>query len=72
MKSMRWLRATAIASSVAFILYASATDMRPILILHSILLPVDLYRLAQIELDRWGKARAERRPIAESFGASGR
>ena len=70
MKSMRWLRATAIASNFAFILYAFVTDMRPILILHSILLPVNLYRLAQIELDRLGKARAERGPIAESFSVS--
>ena len=48
MKSMRTLRSTAIASNVAFISYAVAADMRPILILHSILLPVNVVRLVQI------------------------
>jgi len=70
MKSMRWLRATAIASNIAFILYAFVTDMRPILILHSILLPVNLYRLTQIELHRLRRARSQRGPIAESLGVS--
>ena len=47
MQSMRPLRITAIASNVAFISYAAAADLRPILILHSVLLPLNLYRLTQ-------------------------
>ncbi len=49
MKSMWWLRATALASNCAFIFYASVTDMRPILILHSILLPVNVCRMIQLK-----------------------
>lgn len=48
MKSMRSLRLIAVMSNIAFITYAASTDMRPILILHSILLPVNIVRLAQI------------------------
>jgi hypothetical protein len=50
MKSMRPLRLIAVASNVAFISYALIADMRPILILHSILLPVNIVRLLQMEL----------------------
>ena len=52
MKSIRPLRLMAIISNVAFISYAVSTDMRPILLLHSILLPVNIVRLTQIELER--------------------
>ena len=48
MKSLRSLRITAIASNVAFISYAVIADMRPILILHCILLPMNVVRLVQI------------------------
>jgi hypothetical protein len=51
MKSLRSLRVTAIASNVAFISYAFVADMRPILILHCILLPVNVVRLLQILRD---------------------
>lgn len=50
MKSMRLLRTTAIASNVVFIAYALAANMHPILVLHSILLPVNVCRLAQTRL----------------------
>ncbi len=52
MKSMRWLRAVAILSNFGFIFYALVLDLKPILVLHSILLPVNLFRLAQLELSR--------------------
>lgn len=51
-KSMRPLRLTAIISNVAFISYAVSTDLHPILILHGILLPVNVVRLMQIEIER--------------------
>jgi hypothetical protein len=50
MGTMLGLRMTAIASNVAIIFYAATTDIRPVLILHSILLPVNVVRLVQIEL----------------------
>jgi hypothetical protein len=48
MKSLRSLRITAIASNLAFISYAVIANMRPILILHCILLPMNVVRLLQI------------------------
>ena len=53
MQSMRSLRLTAIASNIAFIVYAVSSDLRPILILHSILLPVNIVRFIQIEIERF-------------------
>lgn len=47
MKTMRPLRLTAIASNVAFIVYAVMADLPPILVLHSVLLPLNLLRLKQ-------------------------
>ena len=57
MRSMQSLRIIAIASNLAFIAYAVAADLRPILILHSILLPVNVVRLMQIELAKNWKRR---------------
>jgi hypothetical protein len=54
MTSMRSLRTTAIASNIAFISYAAAADLHPILILHGILLPMNVVRLMQID-DRLGR-----------------
>lgn len=51
MKTMWALRLTAIASNVAFIAYAELAHLPPILILHSVLLPLNLLRLKQ-ELKR--------------------
>ena len=48
MQSMRRLRATAIASNLAFILYALIARLHPILVLHATLLPLNMVRLAQI------------------------
>ena len=49
MKSMRPLRLTAIASNLAFICYSLVMDLHPILVLHGILLPLNIFRLAQTE-----------------------
>jgi hypothetical protein len=49
MRSMRSLRLVAIASNLAFIAYAAIDNMPPILILHSILLPMNAARLIQVE-----------------------
>ena len=64
MRSMRPLRLVALASNVAFISYAVVAGLPPILILHSILLPVNLVRLTQIELE---KLRGRRSLRAQAF-----
>jgi hypothetical protein len=50
--TMLRLRITAIASNPAFISYAAAANIRPVLILHSILLPVDVVRIVRTGLVR--------------------
>jgi phosphate:Na+ symporter len=52
MTSMRRLRLMAIASNFAFIYYSAVADLYPVLILHSILLPVNVTRLTQMQLAR--------------------
>jgi len=45
MKTLLWLRIVAIASNLAFIGYAVGAQLYPILILHGVLLPMNIYRL---------------------------
>ena len=52
MASMRRLRMVAIASNLTFIGYAWSLGLWPILLLHSILLPLNLARLVQMERAR--------------------
>ena len=47
MKDMRLLRGAAVLSNVAFIIYASTNLLPPILALHVLLLPINLYRLKE-------------------------
>ena len=46
-KGMATLRSLAIASNVAFVAYAYAADLWPILILHSVMLPINAMRLRE-------------------------
>jgi hypothetical protein len=48
MRSMKPLRWVAIASNVAFIAYAYLGGLAPVLLLHALLLPVNVYRLVQL------------------------
>jgi hypothetical protein len=48
MRSMSALRWLAIASNVAFIAYAYFRGLAPVLLLHTLLLPVNICRLAQL------------------------
>ena len=48
MRSMNALRWIAIASNVAFIAYGYLGHLAPVLLLHALLLPVNIYRLAQL------------------------
>ncbi|AUH73770.1 hypothetical protein CAB17_18265 [Legionella sainthelensi] len=47
-KRILTLRLIAICSNVAFILYAIGSTLYPIFILHSFLLPLNLYRIFEI------------------------
>ena len=47
-KTMLPLRYLAIVSNVAFIVYAALAQLAPILLLHIVLLPLNLYRLWQL------------------------
>ena len=48
-KTMLPLRYLAIVSNVAFILYAMLAKLSPILLLHAVLLPLNLYRLWELQ-----------------------
>ena len=52
MQSMPKLRITAVCSNMMFIYYGIMTGLHPILVLHCVLLPLNVYRLAQIVLKR--------------------
>ncbi|HEX4617888.1 MAG TPA: hypothetical protein VH230_18475 [Stellaceae bacterium] len=47
MKRLVPLRAVAITSNVVFILYGYSAGIKPVLVLHLILLPVNVFRLLQ-------------------------
>jgi hypothetical protein len=48
MRSMNALRWIAIASNVAFIAYGYLGQLAPVLLLHVLLLPINIYRLTQL------------------------
>jgi len=47
MKSMDALRLAAIASNMAFITYGYFGQLAPVLLLHALLLPINIYRLVE-------------------------
>lgn len=49
MKTMIPLRSIAIASNVAFIIYGFYGELYPVLILHSLMLPLNIFRLFQMK-----------------------
>jgi hypothetical protein len=48
MRSIVWIRTTAIASNVFFIAYGALFGLLPILVLHALLLPLNLWRLREL------------------------
>lgn len=74
MRGMVSLRVVAIASNVAFIAYAGLTGIGPVMLLHVLLLPMNLYRLSQLLRAPRGQRTTERRaaaaPRASSIGPS--
>lgn len=49
MKDMTSLRVVAIFSNVAFLAYGMSLGLGPVIFLHAILLPLNLWRLARID-----------------------
>jgi glycerate-2-kinase len=58
MRDIVALRATAIASNLAFIGYATLADVRPVLLLHAVLLPINVCRLLEASRGRRVRARS--------------
>ena len=52
MSGMVALRAVAIASNVAFLGYAALAGISPVLVLHALLLPMNIYRLLEAVRER--------------------
>jgi hypothetical protein len=48
MRSMIWLRLLALAANVCFIAYGMLGDLYPVVTLHLLLIPCNLYRLGEI------------------------
>jgi len=48
-KNIMTLRLMAISSNIAFILYGFGGNLHPIFILHSLLLPLNLYRVFELK-----------------------
>jgi len=62
MRDMVALRALAIASNLAFIVYAALTGIGPVLLLHALLLPMNLLRLVESVRPRPPPPRTSRAP----------
>ncbi|KQW43412.1 MULTISPECIES: hypothetical protein [unclassified Roseateles] len=65
-RSLRALRAFAIASNLLFIAYGASAELLPILVLHGLLLPLNLLRLYE------QCKPADREPAAPRLGAQQR
>ena len=50
-KRILTLRLIAVSSNIAFICYGIAGHLQPIFILHSLLLPLNLYRILELKKD---------------------
>lgn len=62
MRDMGALRATAIASNVAFIAYGALAAVHPVLLLHLVLLPINAHRLLEALRTRRARVAAAARP----------
>jgi hypothetical protein len=72
-KEMRSLRIMAILSNLAFIAYGLLDEILPVLALHVILFPLNVYRLAQLEIAKAPVQEAphrEAQPVRRSRGRS--
>jgi len=67
MRSMIALRWVAIASNLAFIAYGYLDNLPPVLLLHLLLLPLNIFRLAQLRQQRIGAAPHDRHGLASDL-----
>ena len=58
MRGMVTLRVMAIASNLVFIGYAALAGIHPVLLLHALLLPMNVWRLAEIVMGRGAAGQA--------------
>ncbi|KTC97410.1 hypothetical protein Lgee_1731 [Legionella geestiana] len=58
------LRLLAVGSNAAFITYAATSHLMPILALHALLLPLNLYRICELRQARKGANPKEKHPYA--------
>jgi hypothetical protein len=72
MRDMVALRVLAIASNLAFIVYAALAGIAPVLLLHALLLPMNLLRLGQALRLRPARSGPPRPPSAGSGGLTAR
>lgn len=52
-KKILTLRLIAICSNIAFIIYAFESHLHPIFILHSLLLPLNMYRIMELKKNQY-------------------
>jgi len=69
MKDMIPLRLAALASNLAFIAYGLALDLRPIWLLHALLVPLNAYRLLEA-VRQCASSRVRRRLPTPDDGSS--
>ena len=53
MRSMIRLRLAAVAANLCFIAYGSFSELYPVIVLHVLLIPCNLYRLSELLQARW-------------------
>jgi hypothetical protein len=67
---MHVLRAVAISSNIAFIAYGTSDWLPPVLLLHMVLLPLNIVRLAEIVMaSRTTRDLAQPEAVAQTLGA---
>jgi hypothetical protein len=71
MRSMIALRWVAIASNFAFIAYGYFENLPPVLLLHVLLLPINVCRLAQLRRGRTAAARTVHIPDCATYARTG-
>jgi len=64
MRDMSRLRLIAIASNIAFVVYAVRADLMPVLALHSILLPINLLAINSMRRDNFANPFYSRNNLA--------
>jgi len=64
MRSMLTLRLMGLASNIAFLAYAHIEGLMPILVLHMLLVPINIYRIRQLSHSHFRKLK--RRPRSRS------